>query len=323
MITAFVAGLRAAWRARALVLVLLALNLCGAALVALPLFHNLKADLAHSGAAPRLVQGFDFDWWSRWKGAQTGQERAFGPEILGAGFAFRNLDLLLKGELPAGLFSAGPKQPPPGAEPGILALGAAYLVLHWLLSGGVLASLRGLRDGFTWRGFAHACGHYAGPLVRVGLLVLALDGLVFLANVPFAAWADARAHEAVDERAALAWALGRHAVLLLALLGVHLVSGYAKALVVLEERRSALLALLSATGFLLRNASAAAGHFAAILAVGAAVVSVLLALDAALPVTGYRSQLVALALLQSVVLARVGLRLALAGGQIALVRLRR
>ena len=50
----------------------------------------------------------------------------------------------------------------------------AYLLLHWLLAGGVLASLRGLREGFTWRGFAHACGHYAGPLLRLSLLVLAL-----------------------------------------------------------------------------------------------------------------------------------------------------
>lgn len=323
MIAALVAGLRAAWRVRALAACLLLVNLAAAALLAAPLFRNLQADLANRGSAPRLVQGFDYDWWSRWNDAQTGHERAFGPEILGPGFAFRNLDLLLKGELPAGLLAGRPEKPAPGAEPAVLALGAAYLVLHWLLAGGVLASLRGTRGGLAWRGFAHACGHYAGPLLRVGLLVLAADAVLFLLNVPFAAWADERAHEAVDERAALLWGLGRHGVLLVAILGVHLVSGYAKALVVLEERRSALLALLSAKAFLLRNAGAALGHFLAILALGSVVVASLLALDAAWPVTGYRSQLGAFVLLQAIVLARIGLRLSLAGGQIALLRLRR
>lgn len=323
MIAALVSGLRAAWRVRALAGLLLFVNLGAAALLAAPLFRNLQADLKNSGAAARLVSGFDYDWWSRWSGSQTGQERAFGPEILGGGFAFLNLDLLLKGELPAGLFAGRPEKPTPGAEPAVLALGAAYLVLQWLLAGGVLASLRGMRGAFAWRGFAHACGHYAPPLLRVSLLVLAADALLFLLNAPFAAWAGTRAREAVDERAALGWALGRHAVLLLAILWMHLISGYAKALVVLEERRSALLALLSAKAFLLRNPGAAIGHFAAILALGSVVIASLTAADAALPVTGYRSQLPVFLLLQAIVLARIGLRLALAGGQIALLRLRR
>lgn len=317
---AFVAGLAAAWRARALVALLLLVNAGMAALLAAPLYRNLQADLVHSGAAPRLVSGFDYDWWSRWNATQTGQERAFGPEIVGPGFAFRNLNLLLKGELPAGLFAGSPEKATPGAEPGILAVGAAYLVLHWVLAGGVLATLRGMREGFTWRGFAHACGHYAGPLVRVGLVVLCADGLLFLLNAPFAAWADERAHEAVDERAALAWALGRHALLLAALLGVHLVSGYAKAIVVLEERRSALLALVSAKAFLIRHPAAVLGHFVAVLATGAAALTLLLAVHTALPVTGYRTQAVALVVLQAIVLLRIGLRLALAGGQLALLR---
>lgn len=323
MRAAFLAGLAAAWRARALIALLLLVNAGMAGLLAAPLYRNLQADLAHSGAAPRLVAGFDYDWWSRWSSAQTGQERAFGPEVVGPGFAFRNLNLLLKGELPAGLFSGRPETPTPGAEPGILAVGVAYLALHWLLAGGVLATLRGMREGFTWRGFAHACGHYAFPLLRVALLVLAADGLLFLLNVPFAAWADGRAHEAVDERAALVWALGRHALLLAAILGVHLVSGCAKAIVVLDERRSALLALLSAKAFLLRHPLAVLGHFLAVLATGAVALTALLALHAALPVTGYRTQIAGLALLQAAVLVRIGLRLALAGGQIALLRQRR
>ncbi len=160
-------------------------------------------------------------------------------------------------------------------------------------------------------------------MVRVFLLVLAADALVFLVNVPFATWADARAHEATSERAALAWALGRHAVLLVALLGVHLVSGYAKAIVVLEERTSAVLALLSALAFLLRNAAVAVLHFAAIVLLGILLLGAFVALDGVFSVAGYRTQIVALLLMQGFVLLRIGLRLALVGGQIALLQERR
>ena len=320
---ALLGGLRAAWRARRLALLLLLVNLAAAAILAASLYRNLEADVSNRGTAGRLVHGFDNDWWRRWRDAQTGHEKAFGPEILGAGFAFRNLDLLLKGDLPAGAFRSPEQQPTSGALPGILALGAAYLLLQALLAGGVLATLRGRRDGFSWRGFAHACGHYAGPLLRVTLLVLIGDALVFLLNRPLAAWADERAHEAVSEGAALLWALGRHALLLLVLLLVHLVAGYAKAIVVLEERRSACLAVLSALAFVLRQAGAALGHLAAILVLGVGLLAAFVALDASLTVTGYRSQIVALVLMQGFMLLRISLRLALAGGQIELLRARR
>ncbi len=323
MTAALVSGLRAAWRAPSLALLLLFVNVSTAAILAAPLLRNLETDLQNRGAATRMLGGFDHDWWKRWSDVQSGHEKAFGPEILGAGFAFRNLDLLLKGDLPARLFARRGEKREAGAPPAILALGAAYLALHALLAGGVLATLRASSGGFAWRAFAHACGHYAGPMVRVFLLVLAADALVFLVNVPFASWADARAHEAVTERAALAWALGRRAALLVALLGVHLVSGYAKAIVVLEERTSAVLALVSALAFLVRNAAVAVLHFASIVLLAILLAAVFVALDGAFSVGGYRTQIVALLLMQGFVLLRIGLRLALTGGQLALLRERR
>ena len=54
--------------------------------------------------------------------------------------------------------------------------------------------------------------------------MLLVDALVFALNVPLAGWADDRAREAVSETTAMAWLLGRHALLLLALLLVHMVS---------------------------------------------------------------------------------------------------
>jgi hypothetical protein len=157
-------------------------------------------------------------------------------------------------------------------------------------------------------------------MLRLSVLVLAVDGLVFLCNAPFAQWADTRAREAVSENTALVWMIGRHALLLLALLFVNLVSGYAKAIIVVEERSSALLALVSSLGFCLRRLGRTVGHYASVAALAVLMVAVWAWLDARLTVSGYRTQLVWLLLAQLLVGGRLFLRVALTGGQVALYR---
>ena len=135
-----------------------------------------------------------------------------------------------------------------GPDAAILGLGVLYLLLQTFLSGGLLATFRS-NGGWTVRGLAHAGGFYFGRLFRVSLLALAAAGLVFALDAPLAARLDGLARHAVSERSALALTLGRHGLLLLALLLVHMVASYAKVIVVAEERRSALLAFVSSVGF--------------------------------------------------------------------------
>ena len=132
-------GLRAAGRNWGLTLLLLGLNLAAAAGLALPLAGMLEEGLAHRDAAQNMLHGFDYAWWSEWSERQTGFARDFGPELFGVGFVFRNLELLLAGQLPAGLFASGAAAQ---ADPLVLALGAAYLVLQTFLAGGLLGVLR-------------------------------------------------------------------------------------------------------------------------------------------------------------------------------------
>jgi hypothetical protein len=87
-----------------------------------------------------------------------------------------------------------------------------------------------------------------------------------------------------------------------------------------EERSSALLALLSAAGFCLRTLGRAGLHFAAVLLLGVALVAAWSWLDGHLAVSGYRTQLVWLLLAQGFVGLRLLLRLGLLGGQVALYR---
>jgi hypothetical protein len=312
-------GFRRVARIPGLVALLLLVNVLSAALLAVPLARVLEGDLEHRDAAREMLHGFDFPWWSQWSDAQRGWTASFAPDVFGAGFAFKNVDLLLRGFLPAGLFVVRPPEEPGGGsgageaaagiDPVILALGAAYLVLQTFLAGGLLATLRGTRGSWTFRGLLHGSG-----------FVLLVDCALFALNGPLARWADHRAREAVSESTAHAWLLGRHAVLLLAILWVNMVSGYAKVIVVLEERSSAVLALLSALSFALRRPLRSFGHYLIMAACGVALLTVWSVVDARVETVGYATQLGTLLLAQGLMAGRIALRLALLAGQIALYR---
>ena len=316
-------GLRRAGRLWGLVLMLLVVNLLTAALLAVPLAQTLEEDLANRGAAERMLYGFDFPWWSAWADAHPGT--TFAPDIFGTGFAFKNLDLLLRGQLPAGLFLLGDPDRPPGErqaslDAAILGVGVLYLLLQVFLAGGVLGALRAPQPEWTVRGVVHGAGFYFGRLFRLAVLVLLLDALLFWLYGPFARWADDQAREAVSERSAMAWLLGRHLLLLLALLAVNMVSSYARILVVLEERSSALLALLSASTLCLGHFFRTFGHVLLMTALQVAALGVWAFLDRHWETVGYKSQLVTFVLLEGLVFLRLFLRVAVLGGQVTLAR---
>jgi hypothetical protein len=315
VLTALGAGFRSLGRNWGLVVLVLLANLGFALVLAVPLALQLERALSRRGASSAMMYGFDYDWWAEWSERQHGPSSALGPDILGTGFAFRELDLLLKGSLPAGLFAGGGDVP---LDATTLGVGALYLLLQVFLTGGLLGVFRAPRGGWTVRGFVHGSGFYCGRLFRVSFLALAVAGAVFAVNVPFARWVDGLAREAVSERTAIAFALGRHVLLLLALVLVHMVSSYAKVLVVCEERLSASLAFLSSLGFCARNFLAAFGQYVVVGVLGIGSLALFGALDARLAVVGWKSQLVALVLFQLFVAARVALRLGLLASQVEL-----
>jgi len=321
-------GLDAVRKNWGLAVLLLTVNLGVAAMLAIPLQRTLERDLEHKDAAANMMYGFDYSWWSRWSDAQTGWAKAFGPDILGSGFAFKNLDLLLKGQLPAATLKKRGKdgegeetaERVDGVDGVILALGGFYLLLQTFLAGGILGVLRSPTGGWTLRGLFHGSGFYFGRFLRLGLLVLLADYVLFRIHAPLAGWADGQATEAVAETTALAWSFGKYGTLLLGLLAVHLVSCYAKVIVVLEERSSAILALVSAASFCVSRFVRVAGHYLAIAAMAVLLLVAWTALDARWTVVGYKTQAVALLLSQAFVFLRIGLRLGLLGGQVAIYR---
>lgn len=328
MIAALFDGFRGVRRSYGLVFAVLAVNLGLAATLALPLATLVERDLRKTEAAQNMLYGFDASWWSQWHDRQQGFSRSFSPEILGRGAAFKNVDLLLRGELPLGLLrarepgddDAGSAASSDRPDAVILVLGAAYLLVQTFLLGGILGVFRGELGSWTMRGLLHGSGFYFGRLLRVALVALLLDYLLLRLNGPFAAWADARAREAVSERTALAWTLSRHALLLLAMMFVNMLSSLAKVIVVLEERSSALLAWLSAAGFCAAFFKRTAGHYLSLAVLAIAWLTAYLVVDGWLDVTGYKTQLVALLLGELLIAGRIALRLSLFAGQMGLYR---
>jgi hypothetical protein len=314
-------GLRAAWGRKRLVLLLLAVNVFVAGLLAVPMASVLREDLKEKDAAGNMLYGFDHAWWTAWHTGRTGITASFRPDIFGSGLGFKNLELLLRGTLPARAFeSREDALNDYPVDPAILGLGVLYMLVQAFLGGGILAALRGERGAPPLRGFLHGCGFYFGRILRVVGLMLLLDAALFWLNAPFAAWAEERAREAASESTALAFTFGRNAVLLLALLLVSLLSGYTKLIVVLEDRKSALLAALSAFGFCLRHLRKTFGHLLLLAVSAVLLVALWSTLDGAFETTGYKTQILALLLSQGLVAGLIGLRVALAAGQIALFR---
>ena len=326
MIESLREGWAAVRRNWGLVLFLLLPNLLIARLLAGPLLEVLERDLRNKGASITMLNGFDHDWWKPWSEGQKGWTGTFAPDVFGRGFAFKNLDQLLRGALPLRLFhvetATGEERDDraPTLDPVILGAGFLYWLSQLFLTGGVLGVLRSPSGGWTVRGLLHGSGFYFGRILRVSLLALLAVGFVFLLNRPFAEWADTRAREAVSETTALLWLFGRHALLFLAILFVHAVSSYAKVAIVLQERSSAVLAFLTSLGFTLGNLGRVAGQYAAVGLASGVLLAIWAAIDARWVTTGYRSQLVTLALFQAVVLGRIGLRLVLLGSQVSLYR---
>jgi hypothetical protein len=313
LVPSLVAGFRSIRGNPGLVLLVLATNLALALVLAVPFADTLERDLAHTGASRSMMYGFDYDWWARFDPTASGPAASFAPDILGTGFALRNLDLLLRGVIPAGLFASEK-----GPDAAILGMGVLYLVLQVFLTGGLLGVFRAPAGGWTFRSLVHGSGFYFGRLLRVSLLALAAASLVFAANGPLARWVDRLATEAVSERTALALTLGRWALLLVLLVLVHMVSSHAKVLVVREERLSAVLAFASSAAFCARRLVSALGQYVVVFVLAALLLGGFGFVDRHLTVTGFRTQLAAFLLFEAFVGARVALRLGLLASQLEL-----
>ena len=312
IVNAFAAGLRRAGRAWRLVLLLWAVNLAVALPFAAAVAGEIRGSLGHSRVHRDLLAGFDAGWHGELQAEAGALGKTFGPELLGAGAFFENLERWWGGGLLA-------------APPALVAAGLLYAAVWAFLLGGVLERLvrpgggpvgSGDRPGAA--GFFAACGRHAFRFLRLALLAAVFYWLIYrLARAGFGALEDAT-RDVTSERTVLLWVLAGAALTVLLLALVRVVFDYAKIAVVARGRRSALAAAWAGARFVAARPFATLGLYAAFALAGA----LLLALYALLPpftgVATWPTVVLAALVGQLALAAKLALRLALLGAETSL-----
>lgn len=278
-------------------------------LVALPaavvVGESLRGSIGKSEMGERLLAGFDFGWHGETMAEADALLETFEPDRLVGGGWLVNLDGWWGGQM----F----KQPAP-----VLAFGALFALVWILLSGGVLTHFHRPPRRFSLAGFLGDGGGFFFRFLRLALLSAPLYYGVFR----FGRWLFSRIERATTdltvERTLLIYYLLAAALVVALVVTVKMCFDYAKVAMVVGERRSALLAVFSGLGFVLRRPFATYGLVALF---GLAGVALLTARELVAPGVGQGSWLGILAVFalgQAFLLARLVLRLGLLAGELTL-----
>jgi hypothetical protein len=210
-----------------------------AAPLAVYLRHLLEAHLGASLAAEALVGGVNWDWWQEFTHQATGLGTTFTPAVLGAAAVLRNVSHLADAT------------PLYGGLAGFVAL---WLVVWSFLSGGILDRYARQRRTFA-AGFFSACGTHFFRFLRLGVVALLAYGVLFAVvhGWLFERLYPALTRELTVERSAFLVRVSLYALFGAALMAVSLLFDYARVRIVVEDRRSAIGALLASGRFIRRQ----------------------------------------------------------------------
>jgi len=248
ILPSFLDGLGRVGRAPAILAGVLLLTL----LVALPpaiVVRGLVADsLGDSLAAGAAADGVNQEWWTEFSSEATGLGVSFSPQIIGFGGVLDNLSGVLDDR---------------GYVAAITVVASGYLLLWTFLLGGILDRYARNRPTRT-QAFFSACGVFFFRFLRLGVFAVVAYGVLF---GPVHAWLFDLFYPWVTsdwpvERNAFFLRLALYLVFGGLLVAVNVVFDYAKIRAVVEDRRSALGALIAAVRFIRRHPGPVAGLYA-------------------------------------------------------------
>ena len=245
--TALRDGLRRAAAAPAILAGSFVLTLAMSLPLAFALRDMLEAHFGRSLMADAALHGANYEWWQEFAAQATGIGTTFVPSIVGFGAVLLDLSDFLD-NVPMLTTIAG--------------VTGAWLVVWSFLSGGIVDRLA--RDRPTRaRGFFGACGAHLPAIARLGLFALVAYGLLFGSVHPFLfdVTYPRITHNVTVERTAFAIRIALYIVFLFALIAMNVVIDYARIRIVVEDRRSAIGALLAGGRFVRRNLGAASALY--------------------------------------------------------------
>jgi hypothetical protein len=232
-------GVRRVNRAPAMLVGLFLLTLFVALPLSIALSGMIEAQLGGSLVAETLATGASYDWWQEFSAQASGLGTTFVPSIIGFGAVLNNLDAILD-NLPMATTIAGAT--------------SAWLVLWSFLSGGVLDRYARQRPTRAY-GFFAACGTHFWRFLRLGIVAWAVYWVLF-AEVHvwlFDSVYPWLTRDLTVERTAFAIRLVLYLIFGLVLITANIVFDYARIRIVVEDRHSALGALVAGARFVMRQ----------------------------------------------------------------------
>lgn len=232
-------GIRRVNRAPLLLAGMFALTL----LVALPLSavvgSMIEDHLGGSLAAEAVARGNSFEWWQEFAAQAQGLGTTFVPSIIGFGAVLGNISGLLD-DLPMAATIAGAT--------------TAWMIIWSFLSGGVIDRYARQRPTHA-AGFFAACGINVWRFLRLGAIGYLVYGALFAVVHPwiFDVMYRGAVNGATVERTAFAIRLAGYAGFGVLLVLCNVIFDYARIRIVVEDRHSAIGALVAAVRFVRRH----------------------------------------------------------------------
>jgi hypothetical protein len=196
----------------------------------------LASHLGNSLAAETAASGVNYDWWQEFAAQATGLSTTFTPSVIGYATVLDNI---------SGVLDARARIVP------LASALALYLVGWAFLSGGILDRYARQRPVHA-HGFFAACGGYGLRFVRLALAAGLVYWWLFAYVHPwlFETQFDNLTRDMNVERTAFLVRALLYIVFGGALLAVNLVVDYSKVRIVVEDRRSAIGAIVAAMRFI-------------------------------------------------------------------------
>jgi len=293
----FTSGLGRVVRTPSLIVWLYLASLVVAVPLSIGMHDILRDSIGASLVHQNLRQSFDLDWYSRFQFDHSGIADTFGPWVVGILPVIANVDSLFNGSL----F---------GAETFVLMAGILFMIAWAFFGGGIISRYSSLDEPFTRSTLFANCGSYFLRFVRLLVISVALYLAFFNWVVsPLFRWVNRSTRDVTAEGTLIMYTALGYALVALVLMILGLASDYAKISMVVERRRSAVLAFWRGLKFVLRNPGRTSGLYLLLILVGLVLIGVF-GLVAPGPDQARRLLLLtALAVSQAFILCRIILKL--------------
>lgn len=220
-------GLRQAFAARKLILVLWLVNLLAAVPATLLLSTALAESFGSSLVAESMREGFDTGWFGEFEARAKGLETTFSPTVTGPGPMLDNLEAFWSGAMFTQL-------------PGLVALGITFALFWAFLLGGILGRLA-LQQTHPHRRmgleqFAGVGGRYFVRFCGLAVLSGVLYFLVYRLGRWLVQMIKAQTENVTEERTVLLLVMTVSVLVVFLLNCVRMVFDYAKIATVLDDQ---------------------------------------------------------------------------------------